>query len=125
MPSRSRILIVEDNADLRTMFQIALSLAGFDVREARNGYEALQRVDDDRPDLLVLDIGLPDVDGSVVLKDLMAQRLERPIPVVVVTARREPIEGGNVRCVLRKPVDPYLLVQTVKSCLSQATQARV
>src|SRR6186713_3122281 len=99
MALRKRILIVEDDADLRTMFQIALSLAGFDAAEARNGYEALQRVDDDPPDLIVLDIGLPDVDGSVVLQDLVEQGLARRIPVVVVTARTEPIEHVNVHCV--------------------------
>jgi len=123
MALRKRILIVEDDADLRTMFQIALSLAGFDAAEARNGYEALQRVDDDPPDLIVLDIGLPDVDGSVVLQDLVEQGLARRIPVVVVTARTEPIEHVNVHCVLRKPVDPYELVRTVKACLSLVTDA--
>jgi len=123
MALRKRILIVEDDADLRTMFQIALSLAGFDAAEARNGYEALQRVDDDPPDLIVLDIGLPDVDGSVVLQDLVEQGLARRIPVVVVTARTEPIEQVNVHCVLRKPVDPYELVRTVKACLSLVTDA--
>jgi DNA-binding response OmpR family regulator len=115
MSTPKRILVVEDDADLRSMFRTALSLEGFEVDIARNGFEALQWIDRDPPDLLILDLGLPDMDGLTVIADLADQSHTR-LPVIVVTARTQPLDA-DVRCVLRKPVTTDRLISVVKDCL--------
>lgn len=124
MSRRYTILVVEDDADLRGMFRAALALAGFDVRDAADGWEALRRVDIALPDLIVLDLGLPGVNGQGVLAELSAQAHTRAIPVVVVTASSDPLQGFQVDCVLRKPVDPDELLRAVRRCLAANPEAQ-
>ena len=84
------ILIVEDDAALRRLFRTALSVSGFDVREVGDGYTALHVIEQDPPDGIVLDLGLP-----------------------IVSERSYP----HAACVLRKPITPQRLVNTVRACL--------
>ncbi len=113
-----RILIVEDDADLRRLFRMALSVAGYDVNEAGDGLEALQIIENRPPDLVVLDLMLRALDGISVRQELAAQSLTRHIPIVVVTGSTMDLETLDVACVLRKPVMPDELVRTVASCLA-------
>ena len=113
-----RILIVEDDADLRRMFRMALIVAGFDVEEAGDGVEALRLVENRTPDLVVLDLVLRALDGLSVQQELAARAVTRHIPVVIVTGSTLEAGGLNVACVLRKPVMPDELVQTVSMCLA-------
>jgi CheY-like chemotaxis protein len=80
-----RILIAEDNDDLRDLFKSWLRAAGFDVLEAGDGLSALRALDGSRPDLVVLDLGLPFITGFEISRQL-SQLHTRRIPVVVVTA---------------------------------------
>jgi two-component system OmpR family response regulator len=113
-----RILVVEDNDDLRTLFRIALTLDGFAVLEARTGLEALRIFESTAPDLVVLDLGLPGIDGFAVQQELSAQAGNPPTPIVIVTGSPRDVAGPNVACVLRKPVSPTELVATVRTCLA-------
>ena len=116
--TRRSILIVEDDDDLRRMFRTALSFAGFDVREANDGTTALRQIDLARPDLIVLDLVLPTLDGATVLAELASRTSMPEIPVVVVTGwTRDDLAPLNARCVLRKPVAPEELVRVVEQCL--------
>jgi len=117
MPPRQALLIVEDDPDLRRLFRTALALSGFDVREAADGLDALKRIDEGRPDAVVLDLMMPRVDGFAVLDDLVAQTHTRHIPVIVVTASAAEVSSINVACVLRKPVQPDALIHAVRGCL--------
>jgi DNA-binding response OmpR family regulator len=119
-----RILIVEDDAELRAMLRAVLTLEGFDVDVARNGYEGLQRIDRNPPQLVLLDLGLPDVGGLIVLDDLAARRDTRNIPVVVVTGSTESLKDVDARCILRKPVSPDQIVSAVKDCLANGDPRR-
>jgi DNA-binding response OmpR family regulator len=112
------ILVVEDDADLRQMFRTALAFAGFRVLEAGDGFRALQLLDADPPDLVVLDLGLPVVSGLIGREELAAQVHTRNIPIVVVTASKGPHEGLDVACVLYKPVTTAQLIETVRRCLA-------
>lgn len=112
-----RILVVEDNADLRRLFRTALSLAGYVVDESADGIDALRIIEDHPPDLVVLDLTLRSLDGHSVQQELAANALTRDIPIVVVTGSLVEISGVNVTCVLRKPVMPDQLVATVRHCL--------
>src|SRR5438046_1825280 len=112
-----RILIVEDNADLRRLFRTALSLAGYDVEEASDGVEALRLIENRPPDLVVLDLILRSLDGVSVQQDLASRALTSRIPIVIVTGSDMDTEAMNVACVLRKPVMPDELVRTVRQWL--------
>ena len=83
---KSLILIVEDDASIRDFLRTALNTAGFQVSEAITGEEALDRAQRKPPDLVILDLGLPDVDGQVVLQKL---REWLTAPVIVLSARNQ------------------------------------
>jgi CheY-like chemotaxis protein len=118
-----RILIVEDDADLRRLFRTALSLAGYSVEEAGDGLEALQLVENQPPDLVVLDLILRSLDGMSVQQELAARTLTSRIPVVIVTGSDLDLSALSVACVLRKPVTPDDLVHTVQRCLRAGAPA--
>jgi two-component system OmpR family response regulator len=116
-PARDRILIVEDDTDLRRFFRMTLSLAGFDVDEAPDGLEALHLIDVDPPDLVVLDLTLSRLDGVSVQQELAGRAITRHIPIVIVTGSDLHVQGHNVACLLRKPITGDELVRTVRQCL--------
>jgi DNA-binding response OmpR family regulator len=113
----AKILVVEDDPQLRRMYRMSLTVAGFDVREASDGIEALRRVEDESPDLVILDLALPRLQGRDVQLELTANARTRHIPIVIVTGDPgDLVESENV-CILRKPIDPEKLIQTVQRCL--------
>ena len=118
---QKRILIVEDDAGLRRMYQTALTGAGYLVEEAADGLEALRIVEAHAPDLVVLDLTLHAVDGLSVQEDLAGRALTSQIPIVIVTGSDAEVDALNVACLLRKPVMPDELVEAVQSCLHEIT----
>jgi CheY-like chemotaxis protein len=116
--SGQTVLVVEDDPDLRRFYRAALTFAGFDTHIVGDGLDALRRIDNDPPALVVLDLSLPVISGLVVLQQIAASAWTRHIPVVVVTGTPEKAEGFDVACVLTKPVTPDHLIRTVKSCLA-------
>ena len=114
-----RIFVVEDNDDLRMLFRIALALDGFEVDEARTGLEALRLLEVNRPDLVVLDLYLPGIDGFAVQQELSGGN----VPIVIVTSSPRDLSSLSVACVLRKPVSPDELVRTVRYCLVESPTA--
>lgn len=117
MPRRT-VLVVEDDADLRSIFAANLTIAGFIVREAANGMDALRLIDSGPPGLVVLDLGLPHVSGQDVLYELKQHPHTREIPILVVTGRDGAVAPGvDDDCILMKPVHPAELVRQVKRCL--------
>ena len=121
MTGRS-VLVVEDDDDLRGLYRNALSGAGFEVREAGTGLDALLQIDAAPPDVLVLDLMLPKVSGFGVLYDLNAQGNTNRIPVVVVTGTDEEVDPTKASCVLRKPVTPDELIAAIERTLEPGTQ---
>lgn len=85
MPPRHRILVAEDDHDVRELLRTRLTLSGFDVHVARNGSEALALVSSVKPNAMVLDINMPEVDGFSVLEALRTRGCL--FPVLVLTAR--------------------------------------
>ena len=121
----TRLLVVEDNTDLRRLFRTTLSMAGYHVDEAGDGLEALRMIENRTPDLVVLDLTLHTLDGLSVQQELAAGAITSNIPIVIVTGSNLDVDGANVACVLRKPVAPDKLVRTVKQCLVRGTAAGV
>jgi DNA-binding response OmpR family regulator len=118
---RRRILIVEDDDALRRMFHTALAIAGYAVDEAADGLAALHRVHHNPPDLIVLDLSLPTVNGEIVYQEVAAHAHTRQIPIVIVTGSTMNLDHLGDPCVLRKPIDPEKLVATVRECLKSGT----
>ena len=113
------VLIVEDDEDLRRLFKTTLTLAGYLVFEADNGFDALRRIDHSPPDLVVLDLMLPNISGLVVRQEIAAQTHTSHIPVVIITASAAELNDVNVACVLRKPIALDELVAAVRNCLTK------
>jgi DNA-binding response OmpR family regulator len=80
-----RLLIAEDNDDLRRTFVLAFERSGFEVRAACNGEEALSALNDRMPEVLILDIGMPGISGIDVMKSVREKEVERRIQIIVVT----------------------------------------
>ena len=120
-PHGASVLVVEDDPDLRYLFRISLALAGFQVREASDGYQALAALEDETPAAVVLDLGLPRVSGFIVLEEITARKDMRDLAVVVVTG----MNVGEERDVLllRKPIDPPELVRAVRRALRRSGTA--
>jgi two-component system, OmpR family, KDP operon response regulator KdpE len=84
MEKGPRILVVDDEAPIRRYLRVALTAQGYEVYEASNGQEALSHVLADRPDLIILDLGLPDIDGTEVTRRL---REWSQTPILVLSVR--------------------------------------
>lgn len=122
MSERRTVLVVEDDEDLRRLFRTALMLAGYDVVEAGDGLEALLRIDQAPPDLVVLDIVLPRLSGIAVQQEIAAQAVTREIPIVVITGSAMEADNLDVACFLRKPVLPEQVVDVVRRCLASGAR---
>lgn len=112
------ILLVEDDDQLRRLLSLALRLAGFVTREARDGLEALAILEWSRFDGVVVDLALPYLDGVSVLQEVATHAWAQSIAVVVVTGSDMPLDHVRHDCVLRKPVTTDQVVDTVKRCLA-------
>jgi len=86
---KSKILVVEDDQDLADMLNSYLRVQGYEVVIANWGEEGIQTAQTGRPDLLILDIRLPDIDGFEVARRLRADRKTSKIPIIFLTERRE------------------------------------
>jgi two-component system OmpR family response regulator len=114
-----RILIVDDEGHIREVIRVALKKAGMDVIEARDGKEALSRFAADKPDLIVLDIGMPEFDGLDVCREV---RRSSDVPILFLSARDEEIDrilgleiGGDDY--VTKPFSPRELLARVNVIL--------
>ena len=125
MATRPRtILIVEDDAHFRRLLSLALRMAGFDTREARDGYEAITVLEWAAPhiDGVILDLAMPGLDGFAVRDELLANPKTRFLPIVVVTGTDALLEDMDAACVHRKPTTPDEVIATLERCLQDAEE---
>jgi DNA-binding response OmpR family regulator len=119
-----RILIADDDDDLRQLLRLMLSREGFEVIEAANGAEALARAYDSRPALVLLDVMMPDIDGFEVCRRLRSDERTHRLPIVFVSAmdnitqRNEMLKLGADDC-LRKPISPRELIVRVRGVMER------
>jgi len=121
----TRVLVVDDEDRIREIVRSYLERDGFEVAEARDGATALTTARDWRPDLVVLDVMMPEVDGLEVLRRL---RTTSNIPVILLTARAEEVDtlvGLSVGAddYVTKPFSPRELVARVKTVLRRADRS--
>jgi CheY-like chemotaxis protein len=117
------ILIADDHADNRELLQLLLSGAGYDVCEAKDGNECLALARDQPPDLIVMDLSMPGLDGWEVFRELKKDQRTRTIPCMAVTAHAEPdrhqtLETG-FSAYVSKPFSGDVLLKTIATVLAK------
>jgi DNA-binding response OmpR family regulator len=114
MASKAKVLIVEDNSDVRRLYAIGLNQRGFEVKLAANGAEAVERIMVEKPDVVLLDWLMPLMDGSEVLTRIGTNR-SREMPVIVISGQPEPDERDpRIHRWLTKPVSIDELVAEIE-----------
>lgn len=130
---KPRILVVDDEPDTLDLIEFNLRGAGYDVSTSDNGSEALQKARRVLPDLIILDLMLPELDGLEVCKILRVDPATREIPILMLTARAEEIDRVlglelGARDYVTKPFSPRELVLRVRNLLkpkqSEETEAQ-
>jgi len=116
------VLVVDDEPMARTMLRLILVRAGFEVREAEDGNTALSEVDRSLPDLMILDIMMPGIDGFEVCKRLRAAEITNSLPIIMLSAKTdsESVKRGlklGADKYLTKPVGPDELTRHVREVL--------
>ena len=118
------VLVVEDEEDLRNLVVDILVDAGYDVTQANHGGEALDKVKDERPDIILLDVMMRVMDGFEVLTQLRQNPASQATPVIMLTAF-PPVKGElrawklGVKHYIRKPFDPEQIRLTVSVALGE------
>ncbi|MBL0926027.1 MAG: response regulator transcription factor [Phycisphaerales bacterium] len=119
---RPSVLIVEDEADIAKLMQFHLEREGYSARIAHSGSAALSALEQQRPDLVILDIMLPDLDGLEVCRRLKRDVASRDVPIIMVSARGEEsdvvvgLELG-AEDYITKPFSPRVLIARVKAVM--------
>jgi DNA-binding response OmpR family regulator len=122
-PNRPRVLVVEDDAQLAHLYCTALALRGIAAVRAADGVSALRSLERSRPDLVVLDLMLPAMDGYEVLREFAGNPLTSTIPVIVVTGVEPAPQLPEAALVLTKPCDPDHVARVVTDHLSRIARA--
>lgn len=124
--SRKQILVVEDNPPLAKSLQELLELAGFEVHVASSGQSAIRHAAEHRPNLVVLDLRLPDMNGYKVCEQLRRFYHASAVPILMLTGMDQPIDqlrgfAHGADAYLTKPCQPPELIETVRLLLGNAT----
>jgi CheY-like chemotaxis protein len=127
--TRMRILIVEDDPLMGTVYSGILKQAGYEVDTIADGSDAFQAIHQTSYDLLMLDIMLPQMDGMSILRRIRAQKSFQHLPILVVTGLKkgaiqaQSMAAGASQMISKDEVSPATLVSTVKALLDTASQA--
>ena len=121
--SGRRVLVVDDDPDTQFILPAALTFAGYPTRVAANGIAALDFIDEELPDVIILDLAMPLLNGSDVLAMLKAREETRDIPIIACTAA---VSSWDVPRLLKdgfgevllKPVDPRAVLSAVERLLA-------
>jgi len=124
-----KILVVEDEKDIRDLIELHLEKAGFKTALARDGREAFRKVKESMPDLIVLDLMLPEMDGKELARLLKAREETKQIPIVMLTAKTEEVDrivGFELGAddYIPKPFSPRELVLRIQAVLKRAGSPR-
>ena len=128
--TRSRILVVDDEADISTVLSVTLRRAGFDVRTAGDGIEAIEAIRQEPPDLVILDVMMPRADGLETLRRIREHGPTADLPVIMLSAKTQLVDKirGFERGAddyVAKPFEPSEMLVRVQSLLKRAALARL
>ena len=125
MEEGKTILLVDDDLTLREMYEERLKMEGFNIVQATNGEEALQKAGEVKPSIILLDIMMPKVNGFDVLKSLKANAEMKDIPVIVLTALIQDVDRvqgkklGAVDYIVKSETMPGEVIAKIKNALGQ------
>ena len=124
MNAKSRsILCIEDETEMIDLIRLILGRRGYEVRGAPSGIEGLKMIRESKPDLILLDLMMPQMDGWEVYQQIKAEEKTRNIPVIVVTAKAQSIDRvlglhiAKVDDYIAKPFSPQELLSSVEKVL--------
>ena len=118
MEKRPIVLVVDDEAPIRHVLRDLLGDEGYQVMEAANGRIALQMAQEHHPDLMLMDVMMPDLDGRQTLRALRAEPAFADIPVVLMSAARElPARSDGAAAFLAKPFDLQHVLDVITTTL--------
>ncbi len=121
-----RILCVEDEPEMIDLMRLILSRRGFEVSGASGGLDGLSKIRASHPDLVLLDLMMPDMDGWEVYQQMKSDESLRNIPVIVVTAKAQSIDKvlglhiAKVDDYIAKPFSPQELINSVDKVLAKS-----
>jgi two-component system alkaline phosphatase synthesis response regulator PhoP len=131
MEKKEKILVVDDDPDILTAIGAVLESRDYQVITARDGIEALEKLKNERPDLMILDLLMPRMDGFAVCKELRDPRRAKyaNIPILILTSvreeasrRRYELETGlslDVDDYVEKPIEPFILIERMEKLLKK------
>ncbi|AZR74449.1 DNA-binding response regulator [Anoxybacter fermentans] len=128
--NKGRVLVVDDEDAIRELIVFNLKQQGFEAIEAADGLEAIRKVEEERPDLVILDLMLPKMDGLEVCQKIRHSRELAKIPIIMLTARGEEVDrvlGLEIGAddYVTKPFSPRELMARVKAILRRLAQSQV
>jgi DNA-binding response OmpR family regulator len=127
--SKGRILVVDDEIYIVHILDFSLGMEGYEVITALDGEQALEKLKTEKPDLIVLDIMMPKLDGYEVCKSIKSSPETRHIPVILLSAKGRNVDqklGFDVGAddYITKPFSPRKLVERINQLLGQAVTER-
>ena len=127
--SKGKILVVDDEIYIVHILDFSLGMEGYEVVTALDGEQALEKLKSDKPDLIVLDIMMPKLDGYEVCKAIKSSPETRQIPVILLSAKGRNVDqklGFDVGAddYITKPFSPRKLVERINQLLGQAVTER-
>jgi two-component system, OmpR family, response regulator VicR len=123
------ILCIEDDTEMTDLIRLILSRKGFEISVATGGQTGIRKVREEMPDLVLLDLMMPDMDGWEVYQQMKADEKTKEIPVIVVTAKAQSIDKvlglhiAKVDDYIAKPFSPKELVDSVEQVLAKKKAA--
>lgn len=126
---KRKIAVVDDQADILTLIEKVLGYEDYSVFSACNGKELFEILKDNKPDLILLDIMLPELDGFSICQQLKADPATRDIPVIMLTVKSSPEDinrglAAGAAAFLTKPFDPEKLNREIKAVLARNDSAK-
>ena len=127
--TQKRVVCVEDEAEMIDLIRLILSRRGFEVIGANGGRMGLEVIREQKPDLILLDLMMPDMDGWEVYQQIKADENTRDTPVIVVTAKAQSIDKvlglhiAKVDDYISKPFSPQELLDSVDQVLSRVSDS--
>ncbi|HSQ16718.1 MAG TPA: response regulator [Anaerolineales bacterium] len=120
-----RLVYIEDEPEMIDLVRLILNRRGYEVLGASGGYQGLEMIRQELPDLVLLDLMMPDMDGWDVYQQMKSDELTRHIPVIVVTAKAQSIDKvlglhiAKVEDYISKPFSPQELMDSVERVLAK------
>jgi CheY-like chemotaxis protein len=116
----AKVLVVDDDPDLLAICSLILESEGYDVEAARNGCEAMEKISKSEPDVVLMDVMMPTLDGLTVCKMTKTDPRTKDLPIIIMSASETLREKGRgcANAVLRKPFDIDNLLNTVSNVVS-------